>query len=462
MSNERFHPQGSRHRRVVLGLLIFLATWYLYRESPVFQFGDAAFTLLASTSLVDGHGLAVEAYLPPSPDSGRLPYNLTTGRDHVLPWYPPGTAVLSAPLLLGMKPLGYGAVDAEGLYDRQAERRAVHHLGPFVVALFVLLVYFLASELLPVTWAAGITVFAALGTPAWSSLSRNLWSHNWFVVLVIIAIWLLVRAELRGRPPTSAALATLLSWAFFVRPTAALVLVAVGIYLLVRWRATVLHYAVVAGLWGAAFIGWSWSAYGTLVPPYYSLGWRVGRDCGVTLSSALAGVLAAPSRGILIFCPWILLMVWLLWRYRRHVRLPALSHIAWPLCVAQIWIIAASPRWWGGYSYGPRLMGDVLPWLLLLLMLAADAWRRGRTRETGQSRSIEVALATSIALLTIALHAPGALSERTHRWNDTTRCELGQRVWDWSEPQFLAWWPRVEARLTPGSPGHAAPATSRR
>lgn len=434
-------PPRTQRRwlRISLGLLIFLGAWYLYRESPVFQFGDASFTLLTSTALLDGHGFDVEPYVPNIHQRRRLPYNLTNGRDHVLLWYPPGTAVLSTPLFLLMKPFGYRAVDAEGRYDHAQEVRAMRYLGPFVVALFVLVAYFIAAELLPTAWTAGVTALIAVASPAWSTMSRSLWSHNWMVVLVAAAVWLLLRAERRGTPPRPFVLATLLAWAFYCRPTGALALAAVGVYLLFRWRRAVPGYAIAASAWAAAFVYWSWSAYGRLVPPYYAQGWTMDRACGESMGSALAGVLVSPSRGLLLFCPWILLAVWLLWRYRSHIQHVGLVHLAWPLCVAQVWVVAKSTRWWGGFCYGPRLVSDVLPWLFLLVVLAADAWRRGRRQGGYRGRRAEVAGVVSVLLLTVALHAPGGLSIRTHRWNQDTRCGLGLRVWDWSNPQFLAW-----------------------
>ncbi|MGH9379751.1 MAG: glycosyltransferase family 39 protein [Thermoanaerobaculia bacterium] len=449
-SAARSSTRGRRRgARIWPGLLLLLGTAYLYRESPVFQFGDASFTLLTSTALLDGNGLAVESYLPRWKERRRLPYNLTVGREHLLPWYPPGTAILSTPLFLAMKPFGYRAVNAEGVYDHSSEVRAMRYLGPFLAAVFVLLAYFVATELLPTRWALAVAGSLAVASPAWSGLSRSLWSHNWLVILVTVATWLLVRAERRGSPPSPEALATLLAWAFFVRPTGAPVLLAAGIYLLVRWRRTILRYVVMAAMWSAAFVYWSWNAYGRLVPPYYSQGWTLERACGESMTSALAGVLIAPSRGLLVFCPWILLTVWVLWRYRHHVRHPGLLHLAWPLCLAQVWIVADSSRWWGGYCYGPRLMSDVLPWLFLLGVLAVDAWRRGPPRSDARGRSAEIAVGTVLVLLTVALHAPGALSTRTHRWNQATRCGLGLRVWEWSNPQFLAWrTPRDPAAAT--------------
>lgn len=443
---------SSRRTRIVTGVLLFLAVWAVYRESPVEQVTDAYYTALASLSLLDGEGLVLDSYLRSRPDQ---PVIGPTGRRvHDSPWpyqledidgqlrlrYPVGTAVLSAPLLALMRPFGYAPVDSHGWYDPVEDRRINQHLAPFVGAVFILLVYLTASELLSTWWSGGIALVAAFASPAWSTLSRALWSHTWLAVLLAAALWHLVRAHRRGVAPNGILLATLLLWAYFTRPTAALVIVAVAIYLwLVDRRQTAL-YGIVALAWWGLFVAWSWHSYGRALPPYYFLLTEARVVDHTSFPVALAGVLASPSRGLLVFCPWLLVLAWMLWRYRRLLPQRRLAYMAGALCVLQTLLVAAAPRWWGGWSYGPRLQSDMLPWLMVLAVLAVDAWLRAGT-PTGSVRGrIETAGMALTVLLSVGLHAPGALSPRTYgHWNRWAHPNTSQTLWDWSNPQFLAW-----------------------
>lgn len=454
--------RASGGRRGVTGLILFLAVWGAYRESPVVQVSDAYYTVLSSQALLDGNGLVLDSYLRSRPgqpvigpagtrvQAGTLPYQLEDFAGHLRCRYPVGSAVLSAPLLAAMRPFGYAPVDSAGQYDPAAESGIIHHLAAFVGALFVLLVYLASAELLPLRWATAVALLAAFASPAWSSLSRSLWSQSWMAVLVAAAVWHLLRRVNESHAPSGVLLATLLSWAFFCRPTAALPIVAVGLYLWLRHRRQVLLYCVTGLVWAAPFVVWSWFGYGRIMHPYYFLLTEARLVDDTPFLAALAGTLISPSRGLLVFCSWIPVLVWILWRYRSELRPRGLVYVAGALCVLHLLLVAVSPRWWGGWSYGPRLQADMLPWLMLIVAVSIDAWRRGDRRSIPmRRRTVEATALIATVFLSSALHAPGALSQQAFAWNKGPRANQETAVWDWSDPQFLAW-RQGHADLDPG------------
>lgn len=438
----------ARWRRRGAAAALFLLVLLIYRESVVSMGSDTDYTALASFALLDGHGLDVASYLPRPLDPRRhpgmkqphdpdgLPYQLMDVDGRLVPYYLPGTAVLSAPLFALMRPLGYGPFDAQGRYEEFSERRAMRHVAFLLAASFAVLVFLMASELLPLSMSFALGLAAALATPAWSTLSRGLWSHDWLVVLTAAAVWLLLRSEIRGRPAPALLLGTFAAWSCFVRPTGVLVLAGVGVLTLLRSRRAALRYAVAALFWALIF-GFSLQAtYGTVLPRYVT-GHALATG-GWALAEALAGTLVSPSRGLLVFCPWIVWIAWLLGRYRHTLRPQGWVALAAAIVGAQWLVVAASPKWWGGHSYGPRLMSDVLPWLLLVAVLALDARRRAVGTAGGR---LENAIGVAAVLVAALLHAPGALSWRVYEWNGL-RADVNQevgRLWSWSDAQFLAW-----------------------
>ena len=125
------------------------------------------------------------------------------------------------------------------------------------------------------------------------------------------------------------------------------------------------------------------------------------------------------------------------------------------LLVAHWLTLSLFPHWWGGHYYGPRLFADALPWLLALSALATAAWRRATLcHPQGRGRwRLEQAVAALLVLLAVVINGAGALSEETRYWNDrpVNVDDRPERVWDWSDPQFLAW-------LTPSLPAERRPA----
>ena len=66
---------------------------------------------------------------------------------------------------------------------------------------------------------------------------------------------------------------------------------------------------------------------------------------------------------------------------------------------------------------------------------------RGPVFFARRRRAIAVGLA--LAVLGVVLHAPGALSRSAMRWNERPHTDVDRDqtiLWDWSNPQFAAWW----------------------
>ncbi len=98
-------------------------------------------------------------------------------------------------------------------------------------ALTVCFVYETAASLLPVSWSLMIALSIAFATQMWSSASRSLWAQTWYLPLITLIIYFLLRGRFRLVP-----LATLLVWGGFVRPMAAPTLLILGVYILFELR----------------------------------------------------------------------------------------------------------------------------------------------------------------------------------------------------------------------------------
>lgn len=196
---------------------------------------------------------------------------------------------------------------------------------------------------------------------------------------------------------------------------------------------------------------------GKWLPSYY-LATRLGSD---TFWEALAGNWFSPSRGLLIFSPFLLLTVFLLICYYRQCAYKSFIVISMAAIVLHWISISTFPHWWAGYSYGPRLMTDMLPWWLILTMIGINAARADWLRRMPQWHSTLVSLPrwekglgwTGALLIGLAMymHGRGAYSYATTLWN-TMPNDIDQhpeRLWDWSYPQFLAGQIRPPERFPP-------------
>jgi hypothetical protein len=205
-------------------------------------------------------------------------------------------------------------------------------------------------------------------------------------------------------------LATPLPWMDFVRPTGAGPKACVTIYVLTCHHREFLAFAESGAAWFAAFVIYCWITFGRLIPEYYL-------NCYSDWSQmpiALAGILISLSRGLFIFVPTADVFLYLVARYWYDLPCTRPVVVALGIIAVQIVIVGSWHFWWGGYSYGPRLMTDAVPWFVLLGILGLTA---RSARSPVASHRLEAAIGLVLLAVSVVANGRGALSWTTFRWN---------------------------------------------
>jgi hypothetical protein len=429
-----------RRRRPAILAALFATSFLVFILAPVVQVSDSKYTLLVSESLLEWHTPLLDHYqLPrPRPDQPRDPvpldeansYQLSLAGGHIIYFFPHGSSYLSLPFVAVMNWLGVSAAYPDGRWNLRGEVALQMSLAALLMATLTCIFFATAALLLPDLWSAVVALGAAFGTQVLSAASRGLWSHTWEILLLAAVIYLLLAAE-RGRARMRpVVLATLLAWAYFARPTAAPAIVAISVYMLVRYRRQFLTYAIAGAFWFAAFVAYSWGLTGHLLPDYY-----VGRLDFSNYTTALLGHLISPSRGFFVYVPESLFVLYLVARYFRHLPSRGLAIVALATATLDVVLIAGHSPWFGGWCYGARILTDIVPWFVLLAILALSAMRA--SAPDGPPR-LAIGIGGALLLVGIAINARGAYSQATMDWNLGRHGEDATRIFDWSYPQFLA------------------------
>jgi hypothetical protein len=425
-------PNFSRPRELAWVGLILIVCFWVFRHVPIQQGGgDARYSLLVGENLLRHGDFALERYHLPSPD-----YRLEDAGGHRSYGFPLGSSILSIPYLALMHLRGESVVHGDGSYDFDKELVLEARLAALLMAAFCALVYLTARRLLPRGFSLVVTSASAFGTQVLSTMSRTLWSDTWGVLLVGVAAFLLFDAARRERAPNLIALATLEVWAYVVRPTNVLVLMGTTVYLLLALRRRCWPFVVTAAGWLTLFVAYSWRHFHRFVPSYYQAG-RLTFRAG---PAALLGNLVSPSRGLLICVPLVVGVAILLLRYRHTVALRPLVALALSIVAGHLAMLAGFEHWWGGHCFGARLTASLVPWIVLLEIVALDAFRVARQQgAAGAEGPWLLALASLLSLASVAINAVGAFSREAEAWNVTPNINQSpERLWSWQRPQFLA------------------------
>jgi hypothetical protein len=212
-----------------------------------------------------------------------------------------------------------------------------------------------------------------------------------------------------------------------------------------HWRplVTALIPVVVVGL---VSLWWNWARYGNMWDSGYVETERFNAEWWFGVS----GLIAGPARGIVWYSPALLLAIpsaRLFWRQAREVFLFCVA-----ISLLYVLLYGKWYMWHGGYSWGPRFLAPILPFLALLCGPILERVIVHRVGGAGARFGIWLLVLLSVALQWLGLLIPYGLVQDYLAANFTplfadetfTRIELSPLVLQWrflqGENIHLAWW----------------------
>ncbi len=360
-------PEGPRRqaprRTAVLLFLIALAVFNLNCRA-IASF-DSLATSILPFQLWHGEGFNLDAWAERVPRP--IAYSMARGRNgHWYPVFPVAVPILVSPLYAPTVVFPRFRPGDPKIGD--LVRRGMEKLSASVVAALSVAVLFLAlAEISSHGVAVMLALVYAFATPTWTVSSQALWQQGPAELALAAVLLMLVR----GRPAgigsgfTLGLLAGLLT---AVRPQALVYSAAIAVIVLRRtgWR-RVWPFATGASLIAALLVAFNLATFGNILGGYVHAPFPGGAKDIAPAHFSLAHVagLLVSNRGLLVFCPFFVLLL-VRWRWpRRLARTEVLMMaVAW---LVTLLMMSSYDFWFAGYCYGPRYLTDGLPLLILLL-----------------------------------------------------------------------------------------------
>lgn len=292
------------HRAVILLSAII---YVMARYSVTYGAGtDPRYTLIVSQSILDHGTIQLDAY---QGDAiwGKLANlesdpNIVTVKGRFYNYFPVGPSVLSLPFVALVRVAGWD------MRLPQDNINAQRLLSAVTAVLALWLLYLTSLQYMDRASSLVVAGVMTLGSTLLSTLAVALWSSNFSVLFLGLALLLLARYD-AGRSTTTHpwALGGLLFLAFFCRASAAAFILPTLLYLWWKQPRQVVLASICAAVPLALFLLWSRIEFTNWLPIYYSVArLQAERD---PLSRALLGHLFSPSRGLLVYSPFLLLLI---------------------------------------------------------------------------------------------------------------------------------------------------------
>jgi hypothetical protein len=430
-------PDSSRDRRIAIAIaaaafVVYMANGRLIVEGDSVSARYLPIALsLHGTTFLDRWAPLVERVPPARPYSA--PYWLMRSRSgHVVSAYPIVTPVLASPVYLAAAAGGLLPRDDDALARRARQLEKI--AASLIASLAVLLFYRLVRRRCPAGAAALLSVAFAFGTSTWVIGSQALWQHGTAELLLVIGLLGATSENGVGGALVAGAAAGLLA---VNRPPDGILSAAIVAFLSIRSPKRGVLASAAAIVFAVPFLVYNEVTFGALTGGYGALG-LAGPHVFYShpVFEGIAGLLASPGKGLLVFSPFLLFLA----RRAAPGREPDPTYGTLDALLATAILILivfyARTDWRAGACYGPRFLTDAIPALVFLLAPVARSVR-------GQWRTL---FAAAIAAA-IAIEGVGAFCYPLGRSDDLyfpagqSRLPIAHGVWVPRNAAFL-----VEAR----------------
>jgi hypothetical protein len=289
-------------------------------------------------------------------------------------------------------------------------------------------------------------ILIGLSTPLWSITSRSLSAHGPAMFCVAVGILLSLRRPLTFR--TSFLAGNLCAVAFWIRPVTLVASLTVLAIVWVSSRKSVAPYLCGLIAVHVAVLTANLMLLGRWLPPYFD-GGRLGLHSEYAV--AVSANLVSPARGLVLFCPQILVLLALLVpSVRGMIGYRARTVVYIMLSSAGVVLALVSGfgfQWWAGHTYGPRFMTDALAFLVPVALVVSVALY---TRQNGGRLGRWVVI--GVWALASVVHWQGAWFHSTQCWNGQSELDVDiapERVWSISDAQLTS---GVRSLINDGAP----------
>ncbi len=436
----------TRARLQTLGIYtcIFVVVFAIHFGSGVSTYSDPRWTVHTARSMLYERNTDLDEYLPKLESDAFQGVEQVDG--HYYQIFPIGTALISVPFVAVLDPLLPWMADTVPAVDRYVRSRTTWEIdsisvvsvslgverliASIIVACATLVMFAIARLRLRIRDALFVAILFAFATPAWSVASRAMWQHGPSMLCLAVAMYGLLRSDERSRWTGVAAAA--LAFAYIIRPTNAIPIVVWTAFIAIRRPRHLAIFIGCASPFAMLFITYNWIVYGSILAPYY-LPQRVGATSA--MGEALLANLISPGRGLFVYSPiFVLTFVGFTVRIRQRT-FNSFDGTIITILLLHWAAVSSFPHWWGGHSYGPRFMSDMVPLLLYGLIPLIAVIPQFATFP----RVVAVVMVAGLSVVSVYMHSRGALIKEGWEWNamPVHLDESPERIWDWSDPAFL-------------------------
>lgn len=421
--------------RVPVGLGFTLLIVYLANGRTIGA-GDTVPSQYLPIALVRGDGPYLDRFERNVvvDEAGTLAYYAARSRGHIVSRYSIVPALVSVPLVLPQVLVLDRVLPGWDQYDPEHYAPILAKNAQAFLAALVGVILYLTLRALKMTRVAMPTALVAgLGSSLWSVGSQASWGHGTATLAHAMVLWLLLPQPKSRWRHMAAGTATGLMVAS--RSIDIVFAVLIVVYLCYKHRNQMLWFILSPALIATALIAYNCYYFGALeggqrqLESAHSVVQKAGGSWNGDVLAGLAGTLVSPSRGLLVYTPWVALSILLLPKIRRDLKREPLLLFVLAGLIPYGLLLSKYSCWWGGWTFGPRFWTDAIPPLALLGGFVYH-YALKESRLTQLAFGVTAVFALSVQLVGVVCYPSS--------WNcaPTPIEDDRERLWDWRDSEL--------------------------
>ncbi len=373
--------------RVALLLFLFAAVIYSFPitydlfHKPFFTWAngqDVASTSVLPVRLLEHGDFYLDEYKSFFTANWHDPYFVAEVNGRLVSRSPVSAAVLALPFY-GI-PLGTGWLRQSGyawLPFAWSAFFPAKFAAAILTALAVVMFFLCARTLSDRNTALALALLFGFGTSAWSTASQALWQQTPSLLFQLIGIGFLLRGYRQGARAAAPA-ALFFSAATASRPNDVIPALLFTLFFILQYRSAFWRWI----LWAIppALFVFTYNSIYNGSPLVFGYQDGILNYVSAPRLEALVGLFLSPSRGLLIYSPFLVLALWG-FALAQHRPEKLFYQFSGSIFVLYIINLSMWQNWDGGWGYGTRMLTDALPYAGILMIPAFE--RLGKLARRG-------------------------------------------------------------------------------
>lgn len=370
---------SSNRNRNIYSLLIFLLLTAIYLSNQdILQHNDTTGNIYQAVNIIENNRITFTydkfPFMFSSDGDVKIHPNyylapvVNSQENNYVNRFGPGSSLLLLPSLYLSK-----IINPDWLDEHQHIWLLNKITAATITTATALLIFLISCIYLNKPYATLVCLIYALGTSAWSYTSQGMFQHTSCNFFLVVGLYCLLKKDTTGYTLLAAIGFALAVWS---RPTCIIFVVLAGLYMLIHARRrfpaffllniiSALGILVYNNYFFGSFFHFP-QTFGAEIIAYNKTG---SADVWQTpILTGLSGILFSPARGLFVFSPVLLFAIYGLFLMLRQKQefSPFLFFIT--ACMIILVLDSRWFDWWGGWSFGYRIILETIPFLTLLLI----------------------------------------------------------------------------------------------